>query len=123
MASHQRIIRAGAIEQVIAAAAAADQSGNVCRRHKAPSESPEPAVNESCSSGSIDAVSSRTAGYGVAASTEFNDIVAAILQRNGVGTVAGRDQHVAVARHGKILRTAGILEDDGLQVVANTDRC
>ena len=62
-------------------------------------------------------VFSRTAGYGVAALTNPHDIVAAIIQGDGVGTVAGSDQNAAVARHGEILclRAVQIGQDNGLK--------
>ena len=114
-ASNQRLIRAAPGYEYIAAAAAADQSGKVAGviKHRVGTGTRDQRI---MSSGPGYGVSSRTAGYGVAASADFNDIVAAILQRDGVGTVAGRDHHVAVARYGKILRTACILEDDGLKL-------
>ena len=68
-------------------------------------------------------VCSRTAGYGVATPTNPHDIVAAIIQGDGVGTVAGGDQNVAVAGHGEILclRAVQIGQHNGLKIRIGID--
>ena len=99
--SDQRLIVATASLDNIEPAAAANQSCVVAGVVE-PRAGSGAARERITSSGAEEGIHSRTAGYGVVAPQHFNEVVAAVLQRNGVPTVSSRNHHIGVAGDSKV---------------------